>query len=100
MQIEIKTLDGGSAGSAELPDELFAAQPRKDIIARVVHCSSPDYPGERLVACRNPELARLRAHTRDDLLLATEQSLQKIKVRVCTSRRRRWPWCACALHRA
>ena len=37
MQIEIKTLDGGSAGSAELPDELFAAQPRKDIIARVVH---------------------------------------------------------------
>ncbi len=23
--------------------------------------SSPDYPGERLVACRNPELARLRA---------------------------------------
>ena len=24
--------------------------------------SSPDYPGERLVACRNPELAKLRAH--------------------------------------
>lgn len=37
MQIEIKTLDGGSAGSAELPDELFAAAPRADIIARVVH---------------------------------------------------------------
>jgi large subunit ribosomal protein L4 len=37
MQIEIKTLDGGSAGSTELPDEIFAAQPRKDIIARVVH---------------------------------------------------------------
>ncbi len=37
MQIEIKTLDGGSAGSAELPDEFFAATPRADIIARVVH---------------------------------------------------------------
>lgn len=37
MQVEIKTLDGGAAGSAELPDVLFAATPRKDIIARVIH---------------------------------------------------------------
>lgn len=37
MQIDIKTLDGGSAGSADLPDEFFAQTPRKDIIARVVH---------------------------------------------------------------
>ncbi len=37
MQIDVKTLDNGSAGSAELPDELFAAQPRRDIIARVIH---------------------------------------------------------------
>ncbi len=36
MQIDIKTLDNGSAGSIELPDELFAAQPRRDIIARVI----------------------------------------------------------------
>lgn len=36
MQIDIKTLDNGSAGSAELPDELFAAQPRRDIIVRVI----------------------------------------------------------------
>ena len=37
MQIEIKTLDNGSAGTAELPDELFGAAPRPDILARVVH---------------------------------------------------------------
>lgn len=37
MQMDVKTLDNGSAGSAELPDELFAAQPRRDIIARVIH---------------------------------------------------------------
>ena len=37
MQIEIKTLDNGSAGTAELPDEIFAAIPRADIMARVVH---------------------------------------------------------------
>ena len=43
---------------------------------------SPDYPGERLVACRNPELARLRAHKREELLLATERNLAKIKARV------------------
>jgi large subunit ribosomal protein L4 len=37
MQIEVKTLDNGSAGTAELPDEIFAAAPRADIMARVVH---------------------------------------------------------------
>jgi large subunit ribosomal protein L4 len=37
MQIEIKTLDNGSAGTAELPDEIFAIAPRPDIMARVVH---------------------------------------------------------------
>jgi len=43
---------------------------------------SPDYPGERLVACRNPELAKLRAHKREALLAATEINLAKIKARV------------------
>ena len=36
MQIGIINLDGGSAGSADLPDELFGATPRMDIIARVI----------------------------------------------------------------
>jgi transposase len=42
----------------------------------------PDYPGERLVACRNPERAKLRAHTRENLLAATEKALEKIRTRV------------------
>src|SRR6202142_937681 len=37
MQTEIKTLDKGSAGTIELPDEIFAIPPRPDIMARVVH---------------------------------------------------------------
>ncbi|GAB0113435.1 50S ribosomal protein L4 [Acidisoma sp. C75] len=37
MQIDIKTLDNGTAGTAELADEIFAATPRADIMARVVH---------------------------------------------------------------
>src|ERR1700722_13131931 len=37
MQMEITTLDKTSAGSAELPDEIFATVPRADIMARVVH---------------------------------------------------------------
>lgn len=37
MRVQITTLAGGIAGSAELPDELFAVAPRADIIARVVH---------------------------------------------------------------
>ena len=48
----------------------------------LVELTSPEYPGERLVACRNPELAKLRAHKRQELLAATERNLDKIKVRV------------------
>ena len=48
----------------------------------LLEISSPDFPGERLLACRNPELARLRAHTRTSLLAATEERLQKIQARI------------------
>ena len=48
----------------------------------LLELSSPDYPGERLVACRNGALAKLRAHKREELLAATERSLDKIKARV------------------
>jgi transposase len=48
----------------------------------LIEFSAPEYPNERLVACRNPELAKLRAHKRDDLLAATEKNLQAIKQRV------------------
>ncbi len=37
MQIDIKTLENGSAGTVELPEALFGASPRLDIMARVVH---------------------------------------------------------------
>ena len=38
----------------------------------------PDYPGERLVACRNPALARRRAHKREELIEATTAELDKV----------------------
>jgi len=37
MKLDIITLDNGTAGTAELPDEIFAVTPRADIMARVVH---------------------------------------------------------------
>lgn len=37
MQVAIRTLDNTEAGSTELPDAFFAARPRPDILARVVH---------------------------------------------------------------
>jgi transposase len=46
----------------------------------------PDFPGERLIACRNPALAKLRAHKRQDMLQATEKDLEKIVARVETGR--------------
>jgi len=39
----------------------------------------PDFPGERLVACKNPELAKKRAHNRDSLLEATTKELEKVR---------------------
>ena len=48
----------------------------------LVELTHPDYPGERLVACRNPELAKMRAHKREELLAATEASLDKVRARV------------------
>ena len=44
--------------------------------------TSPDFPGERLVVCRNPDLAAERARKREDLLSATEKDLAVIKARV------------------
>src|SRR6266542_977689 len=49
---------------------------------------SPDYPGERLVACRNPLLATERARKRADLLAATEALLAKVKQQVDAGRLR------------
>jgi hypothetical protein len=49
---------------------------------------SPDYPGERLVVCRNPLLAEDRARTREELLLATEKELAKI---AAATQRKRQP---------
>ena len=43
---------------------------------------SPDFPGERLVACRNPLLADDRARKREELLQATEEKLAKVRARV------------------
>jgi hypothetical protein len=48
----------------------------------LLEIESPDFPGERLVACRNEALTKLRAFKREDLLAATELRLTKIKERV------------------
>lgn len=48
---------------------------------------SSDYPGQRLVACRNPALAEERARKRGELLDATERDLKAIQERVRRARR-------------
>jgi hypothetical protein len=49
--------------------------------------TSPDFPGERLIVCRNPDLARERARKREDLLAATERDLAKIEASVARKTR-------------
>ena len=48
--------------------------------------TSPDFPGERLVVCRNPDLAAERTRKREDLLAATEKELARIKTAVARKR--------------
>ncbi|MBF0425992.1 MAG: IS1634 family transposase [Magnetococcales bacterium] len=55
---------------------------------RLAEITSPDYPGERLVVCRNPDLAVLRKKKRLELLAVTEQKLEKIQVATQRTRAR------------
>src|SRR5438270_9918061 len=48
--------------------------------------TAPEFPGERLVVCRNPDLAAERRRKRDDLLAATERDLARIQVAVARKR--------------
>ena len=59
---------------------LNAGQLQPDLFdeRNLISFTSEDYPGERLVACRNPELARLRAAKRKDLIAATSRELEKV----------------------
>ena len=50
--------------------------------------SHPDYPGERLITCRNPALAAERARKRTELLAATDADLAAIAARVAAGRLR------------
>jgi len=52
----------------------------------LISLTSEDYPGERLVACRNPELARLRAAKRKELIAATERALEKVAAMAAAGR--------------
>jgi transposase len=68
---QIKALVASGALQLSLFDEVDLAE-----------ITSPDYPGERLVVCRNPLVAAERARKRTELLEATERGLQEIQQRV------------------
>jgi Transposase DDE domain len=67
------------AGDGPLQLSLFDEQDLAEI-------SSGDFPGERLIACRNPFEAAKRARTRQELLQATEADLGAIAARVAAGR--------------
>ena len=52
----------------------------------LVEITSPKFPGERLVVCRNPNLAEERARKREALLTATESELEKVRSSVAAGR--------------
>jgi transposase len=54
---------------------------------RLAEITSPEFPGERLVACYNPQLAEQRRQKRQDLLTATEAELSALAARVAKSAR-------------
>jgi hypothetical protein len=52
----------------------------------LISLTHEDYPGERLIACRNPALARQRAEKRRDLIAATTRELDKVVAMVAAGR--------------
>ena len=73
---QVKALVRDGALQLELFDQMDLAE-----------ISSPDYPGERLVACKNPFLEAERARKRESLLTATEADLAKIAAAAARERR-------------
>jgi hypothetical protein len=73
---QVKALVRDGALQLELFDETDLAE-----------ITSPDFPGERLVACKNPFLEAERARKRESLLAATEADLAKIAAAVARDRR-------------
>jgi transposase len=67
--------------------EAGALQPSLFDERDLAEITSPDFPGERLVACRNPLLTDERTRKRNELLDATEKSLLKIQERVRRTKR-------------
>jgi Transposase DDE domain len=67
------------ANSGQLQLDLFDER-------NLISFTSKDYPRERLVACRNPELAKLRAAKRKELIAATERELQKVAAMVASGK--------------
>jgi len=67
------------ADAGQLQPDLFDER-------NLISLTSEDYPGERLVACRNPDLSKLRAAKRQDLIAATERELQKVAGMVAAGR--------------
>jgi transposase len=66
--VQIRTLIGSGDLQLSLFDETNLAE-----------IASEEFPGERLIVCRNPHLAAERARKREDLLAATEAELAKVK---------------------
>ena len=56
--------------------------------SNLAEITSTEFPGERLVVCRNPHLAAERARKREDLLQATERELDKVTASVTNPRGR------------
>jgi transposase len=52
----------------------------------LISLTHADYPGERLIACRNPALAKLRAEKRKDLIAATVREFDKVAAMVAGGR--------------
>jgi transposase len=52
----------------------------------LISLAHADYPDERLIACRNPALAKLRAEKRKDLIAATVRELDKVAAMVAGGR--------------
>jgi hypothetical protein len=85
---ELRTLDGlawiTALKSSQIRALVQGGELQLDLFdeRNLFEFAHPDFPGERLMACRNVDLGKLRAHKRQALLEATEKELEKVRARI------------------
>ena len=86
-----KRIENKLVGGGAIQLSLFGLSVLGTGVQNLAEITSPDFPGERLIACYNPLMADERRRKRDELLRATDEALERIRKEVLRRTRKPMP---------